>query len=150
VNFQIERLGDIWEEVMFLCNLHWKEYQEQHILGFDAPMNPDKARYIEYNDMGYHIQFTARDEGLLVGHCGVYISESMHTGIKTCSEDTIYLRPEYRKGFNFSRMLKFMENHVKSLGVKEIHLTAKLTNKSGRLIESRGYTHVANEYLKVL
>lgn len=145
--FQLEPLRVIWDDVMKLAAEHWKETEQYQ----QYPLNPDKARYLEYNDSGYHRQYTARnDMAQLVGHAGMYVSNSMHTGIMIATEDTWFLLKAYRKGSNALRLLKFVETDLKRLGVKEIHMTAKLTNKSGRIMEARGYEHVANEYLKVL
>ncbi len=149
--YALEPLRPIWDDVMRLAAAHWEEYRDIGVDGYDAPMNPDKKRYIHYNDIGYHLQFTVRTEaGELVGHAGMYVDESMHTRTKIATEDTWFLLKEHRKGSNALRFMRFVEDHLRSLGVKEIQMTAKLANKSGRIMEARGYKHVANEYLKVL
>lgn len=131
---------------MYLAERHWAETE-----GYQTePLNPDKKRYIEYNDIGYHRQYTARDGSRIVGHCGIYITQSMHTQVPIATEDTWYLLPEYRKGRNALRLLKFVENDLKCLQVKELMMSAKLANKSGRIMECSGYEHVANQYLKRL
>jgi hypothetical protein len=145
--YQVEPLRLVWDDIIRLSRLHWQETEAAQV----EPLNPDKERYLHYNDIGYHRQYTARNEqAKIVGHAGVYISESMHTGVKIANEDTWFMQKEYRKGWNAIRLLRFVEKDLKALGVKEGYITAKLTNiDAGRLMELRGYKHYANEYMKV-
>lgn len=144
--FQIEPLAVIWDDLIQLAKMHWSETETTEI-----PLNPDKERYLHYNEIGYLRMYTARnDRAKLIGHAGIYLNESMHTQIRIATEDTWFIHKDYRKGSNALRFLRFVEKDLQSLGVKEIYMTAKLTNKSGRIMEARGYEHVANEYRKVL
>lgn len=142
--FAREWLRDCWDEVMELAALHWQETEQyqRHAL------NPDKERYIAYNESGYHRQYTARVDGRLMGHAGMYINRSMHTQVMMAHEDTWYLRAEARKGRNAIRFYQFIEADMVGLGVEEIHMSAKLANKSGRIMEYLGYEFVAKGYLK--
>jgi N-acetylglutamate synthase-like GNAT family acetyltransferase len=144
--FQVEPLALIWDDVMRLAAQHWEETEETEI-----PLNPDKERYLNYDEIGYLRMYTARNEqAKLIGHAGIYLNTSMHTQIKIATEDTWFIHKDYRKGSNALRFLRFVEQDLKGLGIQEIYMTAKLTNKSGRIMEARGYTHVANEFKKVL
>lgn len=142
--FGWEPLRDCWDEVMELARLHWEETEQYQ----RHPLNPDKERYLHYNDTGYHRQYTVRDEGRLVGHAGMYLSRSMHTQVVMATEDTWYLLPEYRKGRNAIRFYRFIEDDLREHGVQEIHMSAKLSNSSGRIMEYLGYEFVQKGYLK--
>lgn len=78
----------------------------------------------------------------------MYVSQSMHTQWLTASEDTMYIRPEYRGKRVYYKLFKMVEAEMEAMGVKEITLTSKLANDAGKLIERMGYIHVANEYSK--
>ena len=147
MKFSKEPLRDCWDEVIALARLHWHETEAYR---HGQPFNPDRERYFEYNDIGYHHQYTVRDGGRLVGHGGMYVSQSMHTQLPVAFEDTWFLLPEYRKGWNAIKFYKFIEADMKSMGVVEINVSAKLANDAGKLIEALGYTHTEKLYSKQL
>lgn len=144
ITFQAERLADIWDDIMLLCQMHWKETEQYQ----SDPLNPDKARYLHYNDSGYHRQYTARDGDKVVGHLGVYVTTSMHTQTKIATEDTWYLHPDYRGGRNAMRMYQFIEKDLKKIGVKEIMMHAKFANNAEKLMRYLGYKPVGTLCIK--
>ena len=143
--FSKEKLRDCWDEVISLARLHWNETEAYR---HGQPFNPDRDRYWHYNDIGYHHQYTVRDNGKLVGHGGIYVSQSMHTQLPVAHEDTWFLLPEYRKGRNALRFYKFIEDDLKAMGVVEITVSAKLSNSAGTIIEYLGYEHTEKLYSK--
>jgi len=145
VIFQLEPLEPIVRDIFLLAKAQWEELESER----KYPFNPDVKRYLEFNRTGFLRQYTAR-EGEIVGQAGMYVSPSMHSQVLIATEDTWYLKPEYRKGSNALRFLRFVENDLKSIGVQEIHMTSTLANKSGKIMLARGYTHVLNGYLKEL
>jgi hypothetical protein len=146
--FKAERLRDIVDEIHPLHEAHFQE-TEKHRLGFG--LNLDYERLIDYERMGGLIQFTCRDAGTdkLVGNIRMYLETSLHTGTMYATEDTYFVLPEYRKGFAALRFWQFMEDCVKSVGVREVRTDSKVLNKVHRLNEYCGYKHVANKYIKV-
>lgn len=143
-----ERLAPNLSEFDRLGKAQWEETETYQAF----PYNPNFKRYVDYNESGFHIWYAARNEaGEVVGHLGAYVNDSMHTGIRVASEDTLYLMPEYRNAGNGSAILKYVEADLLSMGIKEIRATTKLTNeKIGKVMFARGYQHVANEYVKVI
>jgi hypothetical protein len=142
--FSIEKVRDVIDELMPLWEAHWKETERyRHGQGF----NMDVDRYIKYNDVDYYILYTARDNGKLVGNFGAYISTSMHTQQLEATEDTLFLLPEYRKGFNSVRFVKFAEDHLISRGVVEMSITTK-SEAVGKFCEFLGYKLVGYHYSK--
>lgn len=146
--FQAEKFADIVDEIHPLHEAHFQE-TEKHRLGFG--MNPDYEAFIASERAGKMIQFTCRDieSGKLVGNIRMYIDTSLHTGTLYAAEDTYYVLPEFRKGFAALRFWQFMEDCLKSIGVREIRTDSKVLNKVHKLNEYCGYTHVANKYIKV-
>jgi len=145
VIFAIESIADCWDEVMVNAEAHWHE-TEQFQNGED--LNPDKSRYVQYEEAGIYIQFTARDEGRLVGNCGMYVMPSMHTQQIIATEDTWFLLPEYRKGRNAIKFYNFVEDKRKEMDVVDINMTAKPANNASRVMEYLGYTMTAYQYSK--
>lgn len=146
--FRAEKFEEALEELHGLHTLHYEE-TEKHRAGI--PMNPNYELMAERESQGEMIQFTCRDAatGKLVGNIRMYLGESLHTGTLYAVEDTFYVLPEYRLGFAALRFWQFMEDCLKSIGVREIRTDSKVTNKVHRLNEYCGYKHVANKYVKV-
>ena len=130
-----------------LAEMHYKESQ---LFRRGQSFNPKFERYNQYAQMGCFIQFTVRDEGRMVGYGGVYLVPSMHTQELTAMEDTWFLLPEYRKGWNAMKFFKFMEKVVKERGAKEVTLTVPAGIGTGILCERMGYNRIAEMYNKQL
>jgi GNAT superfamily N-acetyltransferase len=130
-----------------LATQHWAETQSYR---HSQPFSPSFERYNQYAAAGWFIQFTAREEGRMVGYGGVYIVASMHTQSTIATEDTWYLLPEYRKGWTALRFFKFMEKTCRERGAVEVSLTAPVTTKTGKILEFLGYQEVASHYSKHL
>lgn len=144
--FAEEKLKDILHEVVPMWHQHWMETEMYH---HDQPFNPDVKRFLHYNEIGFYHLFTARsDTGELAGNAGMYVSTSMHTQKKTASEDTMFLLPAYRKGWNCIKFYRYIENSLREMGVVEIMQDSKLMNGVGRVLEFCGYKHVASRYSK--
>lgn len=146
--FAVEPLKDCWDEWRKMTELHWVEtMQWQH---GKQEWNPSFERYSTYEAMGCFVMITVRDQGKLVGYCGAYVVESMHSQVKIATEDFVFLLPEYRKGRNGVRLYQFCEEEVKRRGCKEISLTVKPETGAKRLIEFMGYSLVNLQYCKHL
>jgi hypothetical protein len=146
--FRVELLRDIVDEIHPLHEKHFAE-TEIHRLGFGLDLDYDYMQDMERQ--GRLIQFTcrARDTGMLVGNIRMYVQKSLHTGTLYASEDTFYVLPEYRRGFAALRFWQFMEDCLKSIGVREVRTDSKVINRVHKLNEYIGYKHVANKYVKI-
>lgn len=142
-----ERLADVLPELDVLHRSHFAE-TEKHRHGL--PLAPDIEAGLEEERRGTLVQFTARHEGRLVGNLRMYLRTSRHTGTRFASEDTLYLLPEFRKGRAAVRMLEFMEDSMRELGVLELRASTKMVNKTDKLLEFLGWTPVATELVKFL
>lgn len=145
--FRVESLRAILAELEPLHAAHFEE-TEKHLAGFE--LKPDYAYMAERERMGTLVQFTARDEaGKLVGNLRMYLGTSLHTGSLFAEEDTFYLVPEVRKGFAALSMLRYAEDMLTGvLGVREVRASTKIVNAASKLMDYRGYAHVANQYIK--
>ncbi len=145
IQFAIEPLKSAWDEIIELGKMHWAETQQYR---HNQPYNPRYDRYAPYANSECYIQFTARDEGKLVGFCGVYIVPSMHTQSLMATEDAWYLHPDYRRGWNAVSMFRFMEEECKRRGVVEISLTTPMGLNSGVICKRLKYTPIATVWSK--
>lgn len=143
--FAIEPLSQCWDEKTELAKLHWKETERP-----GQNLNIIFDRYNQYDKAGWYFEATARVEGRLVGNAGMYITPSMHTQQIIATEDSWFMLPEYRKGWNAIKFYRFVEEECKKRGAVEITMTAKMTNTAGRLMELMGYNLTSQQYTKTL
>lgn len=149
LTFQEERVRDCWDELFPMAQAHWAstENYRRH-----EPFNPDRARYLSYNDSGFFHLLTARDGPKLAGYLGLYVTISMHSGKRMCVEDTFYLDPAYRGGRTAMRFLFHMEQCLKEWGVEDPLFSCEVDNNSGihKLLTHLGYRPVITQYSKRL
>ena len=145
IKFSVESLKDVWDEVMTLASAHWMETE---MYRHGQQFNPSREMYMGYENAGWLIQCVVRDDGAMVGYATMFVTPSLHTQQIIATEDTFFLLPEYRKGRNGVRLVKFAEDECRKRGAVEIMMTAKLTNQAGRLMECMGYSQVAKQYSK--
>lgn len=144
--YAVEKLSDCWHEMIGIAAQHWQETMSwQH--GKQA-FNPSFDRYNQYDQAGWFVMFTARDEGVMVGYGMMYLTPSMHTQRFIATEDTIFLLPPYRKGRNGLRFYEFVEREMTRRGAVEIMVTAKPNTPASRLLEHLGCTLVNYQYCK--
>lgn len=145
--FSLERMADIADEMKPLHLAHWNETEAHR---HDLPFNPDYATFIRYEQAGQYVLFTIRINGKLVGNCAMYLHKSTHTQTLLATEDTLYLLPEARKGRRAMAFIRYCEDALYQLGVKEINVSVKTVNKAERFFRIAGYRHVENGLSKIL
>lgn len=144
VKFAIEPLAPIWAEIMVLAEMHWQEtewFREGQVFA------PNKETYLAYNKVNLFLMFTAREAGRLVGYAGIYLTPSMHTNSMTASEDTWYMLPEFRVGWNTIHFLRFVLEELQKRCAAEVWFSAKLQNRAGRLLEFVGFRPIATRFV---
>ncbi|HET7060547.1 MAG TPA: GNAT family N-acetyltransferase [Nitrosospira sp.] len=145
--FGVERIEDIAAEMKPLHRAHWNE-TESHRHGLE--LNPDYEAFTRYERSGRYLLFTLRKDGRLLGNCAIYLDRSAHTQTLIATEDTLYLLPEARRGRVARRFVAYVEDALRELGVREIHITVKTVNRAGRFLQMLGYRHVENGLMKIL
>ena len=147
IKFSAEPLIDCLEEVKSLHRLQWDEL-EQGANGLE--LKPDYARLLEGNALGRYIIFTARKDGVLVGNCGIWLYESTHTQDLMASEDTLFLKKEFRKGRTGIKFFQYCEQVLKALGVVEISFSVSPSNNVWKVWERLGYSIKTYQMAKVI
>lgn len=151
--FAIEPLAPIWDDITAIAAQQWAE-SDYNIHGL--PLSLDRHRYVQFNEIGMFLMFTARDQGVLVGYAGMYLMPSMHTQTPLVTEDTLYLAPAYRKGRNAIRFYKYIEQqYIRIVGfaypqatMLELSFTTKLTNGAGRILTYLDFRATAMHHIK--
>jgi hypothetical protein len=145
---QAERLADILDEIHPLHVEHWAE-TERHRHGI--PLNPDYPFMLDAESAGRMVQFTMRaPDGALVGNLRMYIVLSRHTQTELAQEDTLFIKPAHRGGFDVLALIRFAEKSMASLGVREFRVNSKLVNRADVLMRRAGCQAVAIEFVKFL
>lgn len=141
VNFATERLSDILPEAELLWRKHWQETEGYR----DAQgYHPDVAQFLNLDRLGWFLEFTARDDGRLVGHLAFIVHKGRHTSRLSAIEDYFYLLPEYRGGGNGMKLLQYAIEQLKARGCASIGMSSKLAVDISPLLKKAGFTHVAN------
>lgn len=147
-SMQCEYLEDILQQVIPLHQAHWRETEEyRHSL----PLKPNYDHMINAERNGKFLLFTLRCVNAgVVGNCMMYISQSTHTQEWVAEEDTIFIDRGHRKGRVGIKFIKYVEDVLTLLGIKEIRVTVKTVNRVGDLLLALGYLHTANKLTKIL
>lgn len=144
--FSSESLMYCLPEAFVLWQKHWEETEA---LYRKHEMRPNIDQFYKLEAGGLSRYFTARDDGKLVGHLYYIVHVGRHTSKPEATEDFFYILPEYRKGFNALKLIRFAVQSLKDEGVEAIGMSSKLT--SGRdidpLLKRAGFRHVANFYV---
>lgn len=132
---------------------HWKEIA----LNQDKiPLDPDWARYFDYDLLGILHCLTVRDGQTLVGYVFVLTWPHLHYASTLWAQtDIFWLDPVYRQGWTGFRMLRLMEKRLQELGVRVIYANAKLHFEAsrgtiGKLLERLGYKPTEMIYSKFI
>lgn len=146
---RVERFRDIVCELDVLHRLHWDE-TEQHRHGL--PLNPDYLHMARCERDGSLIQFTVRHGADLIGNLRIYLSISMHSGTPLCSaeEDTLFIHPDHRGSWLVMKLLRFAEDSLKSIGVREFNFDSKVVNRADVLMRRMGYRLTAYLFTKTV
>lgn len=129
-----------------LAKMQW---QETEAYRHSQPFNPSYERYRQYEQIGCYFEATVRDVAKMVGFSGIYLCPSMHSQCLIATEDSLFLHPDYRKGWTAARFIKFLENECRKRGAVEVSITSK-RNGVGKLLERLDFELVGYHYSKPL
>jgi hypothetical protein len=127
---------------------HWEEV--------GMPGGPDEARiapskYILLGNEGYLVVVIAKDGEEPVGYMAAVMDYHLHHQHKKFGVvDSTYLKPEYRKGLNASRMIKYMEKVLKDRGVDYIQISVNANKDLQSLMKRCKYSLSDLIYTKLL
>ena len=148
MNFQRERVHDLWPELAPIYAKHWEELA--YFKEFE--LAPDKARYELMENMDKLRCYTVRKEGELIGYGVFVIDLGLHYATtRQSNQDVIFLLPEYRHGRVGLQFLKYIMAQLIEEGVQVDYQHVKNGHPQlGRLLEYLGYEVVDVIYGKRL
>ena len=130
-------MSDHWQEVPF------GEYNltlDLHDAIYENAERDGHARF--------YVAFMGRDP---VAYMSIFASEMpQHKGVLNAVTDSYYVVPEYRKSGIFGKLLEFVEQDVKSLGIRFLTIghNPQYKGKTPELLESVGYSITEVAYTK--
>lgn len=142
-----ERFETVLPELHPLHELHWQE-TEKHRHG--VAMRPDYQAMAARERAGGLLQFVARDAaGAIAGHVRMYVGTSLHSQTLFAEEDTLFMVPEHRRNLLVMALMRYAEQCLRQIGVREIRADSKLLNRADVLMKRMGYTAVALKFHKI-
>lgn len=140
-------IGDTQRKLRLIED-HWREIAlNQECI----KLNPDFDRYEQLEQAGIFKLFTVRNETDIVGYFACFVMPHLHyCDHLYATNDVLYLKPEYRKGFTGIRLIKFAERCLKDDGVSVIQINTKNHKPFDPVLIRLGYSLADKVYSKVL
>ncbi len=121
-NFAREKYADIIDEIHLLLPQHYAEVKLQPD---QITLNLDDGYYRQMEDLGNLVLIAARADGKLVGYATVFLKADIHSAHTLVGfTDSYFLHPQYRRGWTGVKLIRFIEQTLKELGVKKIYIGA--------------------------
>lgn len=147
----VSSFKNVLPELRPLHEAHWQE-TERHRHGI--ALKPDEGDVLRREREGRVVQFVIRDMEdevtPIVGHLRMYLHTSVHTSTLYAEEDTLYVHPAHRGGQLGLKLLRYAEECLKKLGVREIRANSKLVNNADVLMRRMRYKPVATQFVKII
>lgn len=130
--------------------LHLAHFQETEHWRGGIEMQADYDAAKERERAGKLLQMTVRKDGELVGHLRMYRFTSMHTMSDFLEEDCLFLRKDHRRGLLAMKLIDYVEQCARRLGVFELRASTKLENNVAILLRRKRWKVYAQQHVKVL
>lgn len=109
---------------------------------------PDSETYRQLESQNMFVVLGGFIGDKLIGYATGYYSPYMHNiAIFFGTIDSIYLRPEHRKGINGAKLLKAMMNWFADIGVDQISINVSIGTAADKLLSRLGYKPTEHHYL---
>jgi GNAT superfamily N-acetyltransferase len=149
VRYQREHMADIWDELLPLFELHYREIAHYQ----DIPLAPDRAFYLEADRLGLLRAYTVRAiDGLLVGYVTLVVRTNPHyaTSVQAVA-DLLYLHPDHRRGRAGVGLIRYAEDQLRREGVQVVMHHVKIAHpRLGEILRRGGYIPIDTLYAKRL
>lgn len=116
-----------------------QHYAEGSTYRNEVPLRVNWERYQQQEDFGLLVVVGAFDGEELVGYAPICKVPSLfYSDILSAHVQVVYLKPEYRKGRNGLRFMRYLETTAKVLGCNELRLSVS----RGRQREAKLAVHL--------
>jgi GNAT superfamily N-acetyltransferase len=148
IKYARETLTKVRKEIEYLIHKNW---EETSVYKDTLALDPDWDTYEAAEKTGMLGIYTAREQEKLVGYLVVIANNHMHyKGHIFASNDILYLDPDYRKGFTGIKLIKFVEEDLKKMGVSVFNINTTPLRPFGNLLERLGFNLIEQIYSKKL
>lgn len=148
MKFQREPFSDaLMVEILPLLKEHYDELMKHR----DIPLSPDIQRYYQFANAGLlHIVTCREDTGKLIGYAVCILMKGLHySTVNFASNDLVFVTKEHRTGLTGTRLLRFMEEDLKTLGnIDFIQMHVKREPDFSPILLHDGYEHFETIYQK--
>lgn len=136
-----ERAAVMCQEMKEHHQRHWGETEKHR---HDVDFNPDYGRVMELDYQGRYLTLVVRETetGVMVGNYAFVLEKCAQTQLPSAYEDVLYLAPEVRRGRLGVAFIKYGEEVLKHLGVRDVTVSAKTITKLGPMLQRLGYEQV--------
>jgi len=115
----------------------------------EKALKPDWERYKILEDHGSFVVYGVRDDSLLVGYACFIIHRNGHNTDSTAAyQDSIYVKPAYRKKGAGTGLLKYCHAMIKKFGVKEMSQMVLHTMDFSKVLSKMGYRPIGTIWTK--
>jgi GNAT superfamily N-acetyltransferase len=127
-------------------------YEELRLPGDPVKCSPAYKLYEYMQNAGQLLCIAVRMQGQLVGYCIFKLQASLHNHQQRVAvNDVIYLLPAYRRGKTGIRLIQKTEALLQAFGIDRVFISAVgQCPKTGKLLESLGYSPAETVYTKLL
>jgi GNAT superfamily N-acetyltransferase len=148
ITVSIETVAENDDEIRRLVSKYWSESDERRD-SFEDEIDLDS--YLNLNELGFLVLYVARDEAEeFVGFLPVIESPCLHTGKEKAIAEMVYVNPTHRGQGIAKKLIQYAEKELKDNGSSILYFTLKTEFPHNGLVQSLGYTHVENVYMRIL
>lgn len=144
VTYALEPWAKYWPDCEPLWRAHYAEFEPFH--QGRLPFGPDIPMYMALDRAGMLQIMVARAHGAMVGYCLVTVKRHPHYDMICGFEDSYYISPPWRKGWNGIRLIDRSAATLAKRGVKMTYWMTKEFNTIQRVFEFLGFTKCDSVY----
>ncbi len=126
------------------------EYEDESSNKELGPCNWNRKQYLEMEERGVFHIVAAHDNGKLVGLATAVVAVLPHYSVPVATVESIFVRPEYRKGRVGLHLIDKIESVAKDGGAMGLFLTAPVGSSLAGIAPRKGYRHTNEVFFKSL
>ena len=148
VTYAIEPWRRYYPECEPLWLAHYAEFEPFH--RNRLPFGPDVPMYEAADRAGQLQILVARANGRMVGYCLVLCRRHPHYAMVCGFEDSYYVSPAFRRGWNGVRLIDRSVEALRARGIKMVYFMTTEFNSIQRVYEWLGFERCDSVYCKWL
>ena len=138
-----EEFGGEWVD---LARQNWQEFAE-----LCPAFDPDMERFYMLEEVGCLRTFSMRDRTKLVGYLIYVVARHPYDPQRVVADEiNWYIHPDYRRGRNAIRFLRYAEDRLREDGVDAVTHHSTVGRDLGSFYERYGYRVMETLYVKDL